>query len=537
MTPGLHKSLDDPDLPWLETQPSSPRPLPRATSSIPERLGPYVVESILGEGAMGVVVKAQHALLGTTHALKILRAELAEDERTLHRFAREARILAQLHHPHVSRVHDFSLPTPATPGYFVMELLEGETLETRLDREPVIEDDVASAWLDELADALAAVHERGLVHRDLKPANIFIVLGEDGREHVKVLDFGIVKHLDDIPALGTSPGSLVGTPAYMAPEQLLDGDVDHRTDIYQLGLVAYEMLSGERACPGRALLDIVQWHSQEPEVLLPTVHPFRSLVRRACAHDPRLRPQSMRGFRALLAKARKGGTWAGRSLRFGLAAAAAVVVITGGVLLTTQDVGFAETAPIVEPLEARYVPAEPPVLAEISSEPGSARSLPSAADCAFEPSPSGTPSPTRPRRADRPALTPSTHEAVAHERPSDPRAHARRSDRAASRNSAPAIEEAAANARRPELTRRSVESARREQPSHRDALAKADDSDSQARPREVRPDRPSRSSKPTKVRPPSEARAAEPRPETSPRPRSVGRAETIPASVTKNPFR
>ena len=195
------------------------------------RLGPYQVESKIGEGGMGEVFRAVDTRLGRPVAIKFVH------ERFNDRFEREARAISSLNHPNICTLHDIG------PNYLVMELLEGETLAVRLKSGPLPVDQ-ALRYASQIASALSAAHERGIVHRDLKPGNIML-----GKSGVKVLDFGLATWEGDDPLTGSR--MVIGTPAYMAPEQREGRPADARTDLYSFGLVFHEMLTGVRAKPDR----------------------------------------------------------------------------------------------------------------------------------------------------------------------------------------------------------------------------------------------------------------------------------------------
>jgi eukaryotic-like serine/threonine-protein kinase len=189
-------------------------------------LGPYRIESKLGEGGMGEVFRAIDMRLGRAVAIKLTREQFNA------RFAREARAISSLNHPNVCILHDVG------PNYLVMELVEGETIAARLKKGPLPLEE-AIRYARQIAAALEAAHEKGIVHRDLKPGNVMLA-----RSGAKVLDFGLARLEGDQPLTGER--MVMGTPAYMAPEQREGGPADARTDIYAFGLVLYEMLSGER---------------------------------------------------------------------------------------------------------------------------------------------------------------------------------------------------------------------------------------------------------------------------------------------------
>ena len=218
------------------------------------RLGPYEIVSPLGEGGMGRVYLARDTRLGRTVAIKVLQSNRATDDAARARFQREARTIANLTHPRICALYDIG----SLDGfdYLVMEHLEGETLQARLTRGPLRLDEALDRGI-EIAEALEAAHRAGVVHRDLKPANIMLT-----KTGAKLLDFGIAA-LRSLEASGpaetltrtgipvTAPGSVLGTPEYMSPEQVEHGTVDQRTDIFAFGAVLYEMLTGRRPFQGQ----------------------------------------------------------------------------------------------------------------------------------------------------------------------------------------------------------------------------------------------------------------------------------------------
>ncbi|MBZ0116998.1 MAG: serine/threonine protein kinase, partial [Sandaracinaceae bacterium] len=197
----------------------------------------YRVDHALGEGGMGTVYAATNVLTGKRVALKWLLPRLARDPRAVARFLREARAAGGIDHPNVVDVYDVGRDRGAP--FLVMELLRGEPLTVLVGRRPVPSDTVVEMLMPALR-GVAAAHARGIVHRDLKPENIFLCHGEDGRvTHAKVLDFGISTGRDD-----GATAELAGTPQYMAPEQLRGDEVDRRADVYALGVILYEALTG-----------------------------------------------------------------------------------------------------------------------------------------------------------------------------------------------------------------------------------------------------------------------------------------------------
>ena len=223
------------------------------------RLGSYEIVAPLGAGGMGEVYRAHDAKLGRDVALKILPDTFASDAERVARFEREARVLAGLNHTHIAAIYGF-LESDGVNA-LVMELVDGPTLADRIAHGPIPLDEAVQI-ARQIADALEAAHEKGIVHRDLKPANVKV--RDDGM--VKVLDFGLAKALDPADATGgataasvsmsptltaaTRLGVILGTAAYMAPEQARGKPVDKRADIWAFGAVLYEMLTGERAFGG-----------------------------------------------------------------------------------------------------------------------------------------------------------------------------------------------------------------------------------------------------------------------------------------------
>jgi TolB-like protein len=226
------------------------------------RVGPYEVVSLLGTGGMAEVYRARDTRLGREVAVKVMSEALGGDGPLRERFEREAKLAGSLNHPNIVALYDVGFQDGKP--YFVTELLEGQTLRERLAQGPI---PVAKAleWAGQMAQALAAAHERGIVHRDLKPENIFVT--RDGQ--VKLLDFGIAKLVEAVnqgaphglldstvaSAGSTGTGMVLGTPGYMSPEQVRGDAVDARTDFFSLGAVLYEMLSGKRAFPAGSVVE------------------------------------------------------------------------------------------------------------------------------------------------------------------------------------------------------------------------------------------------------------------------------------------
>ena len=264
------------------------------------RLGHYDVTALLGEGGMGQVWQATDTQLNRQVALKILPDAFAADPDRLARFTREAQILASLNHPNIAAI--FGIEEAEGTRALVLELVEGPTLADRIAKGPIPLDE-ALPIAKQIAEALEAAHEAGVIHRDLKPANIKV--REDGT--VKVLDFGLAKALagdgqgadlsqsPTVTAAGTREGVILGTVAYMSPEQARGKPLDRRTDIWSFGCVLYEMLAGRAAYVGNTLSDtLVNILDRDPDwAALPPDTPrwLRTLLQRC------LRKQTTRRLR------------------------------------------------------------------------------------------------------------------------------------------------------------------------------------------------------------------------------------------------
>ena len=225
-------------------------------------LGSYEIVAPLGAGGMGEVYRARDPKLDRDVAIKVLPEDFATDPERLVRFEREAKALAALNHPNIATVHGFE--REGDTHFLVMELVEGEDLAARISRGPLAPDEAIPVFLH-IAEGLATAHARGIIHRDLKPANI--VVTEDGRP--KILDFGLARAMDDnlpsaevthsptLTANATRAGVLLGTAAYMTPEQARGGPTDRRADIWAFGVCLFEALSGKRPFAGETAMDLL----------------------------------------------------------------------------------------------------------------------------------------------------------------------------------------------------------------------------------------------------------------------------------------
>ncbi len=300
------------------------------------RLGPFRVLEVLGQGGMGVVFRAEDSRLGRQVALKVLKPALLADEVCGQRFLREARAAAALTHDHIVTVHEVN--TAGSVPFLVMPLLEGESLEDCLRREgrlPVAE---VLRLGREIAEGLAAAHERGLIHRDVKPANIWL---EGARRRAKLLDFGLAC-LWQTSDHFTQEGAGIGTPAYLPPECLhrpgAGRPAGPRGDLFSLGCVLYQAVTGRQPFQDQdliATLWAVATHDPpDPRSLNPAVgQPFADLLRQLLAKDPSRRPSSARSVADRLATLKPGPAGTGRR-RWGLLTTVAVGLLgLGGLLM------------------------------------------------------------------------------------------------------------------------------------------------------------------------------------------------------------
>jgi serine/threonine protein kinase len=269
-------------------------------------LGKYRVERLLGRGGMGEVYEARHTVVGRRFAIKFLKQGLTQGPDAHARFLREAQAAGALDNEHIAAVVDFDLAADGAP-FLVMEYLNGESLAATLRREGVLPVRRALGILLQVCDGLEAAHAAGIVHRDLKPDNLFLVARSDAAELVKILDFGVAKLVRGEPdGNDTQSGAVLGTPLYMAPEQARgEKSVDFRVDIHALGVIAYELLSGQRPHPGDGYNAILA------HILTRPVRPLRELcpdlpeallraVERALAFEPSARQESVAALAAEL---------------------------------------------------------------------------------------------------------------------------------------------------------------------------------------------------------------------------------------------
>ncbi|HEV2718522.1 MAG TPA: protein kinase [Thermoanaerobaculia bacterium] len=329
-------------------------------------LGRYRLLQLLGAGGMGAVYEALDIPLGRHVALKILPPELVADERRVRRFAQEARTASALNHPHLIAVYDIGA------NFIAMEKIDGSTLRELTAAGPLPLERALELTL-QIADAVAAAHGAGVIHRDLKPDNVMV--SRDG--YAKVLDFGLAKLTDETPSGPDTPtafvsttqtGFLLGTPGYMSPEQAQGRPADHRADIFSLGCILYELVTGRRAFRGNTPVETLhRIVHEEPEPIAGAPAELQRIVRKCLAKDPNARYQSARDLsidvRALL-RAQHAGTRAPGKL-VPVAIAIVVVVAAAAVFIALRV--RRTTAPIVPQLH-RLTSAGDVITASISPD-------------------------------------------------------------------------------------------------------------------------------------------------------------------------
>src|SRR5271170_331902 len=283
----------------------SPQSPPRMTSMIGRSLCHYSITGTVGSGGMGEVYRATDTRLGREVAIKLLPPAMANDPDRLARFQREARVVAALNHPHIVTLH--SVEQDGDVQFLTMELITGESLDQVIPDGGMDVNQVVELGRG-IAEALCAAHEKGIIHRDLKPANIMVTT--DG--WVKVLDFGLAKAMLAAPsdvtvthAGLTRAGTMVGTPAYMSPEQVVGGSVDHRIDIFSLGILLYEMAVGRPPFAGETLAELATAILRDAPPKLTDLKPgapreLATLVHRCLEKEPSRRPASAREVVAAL---------------------------------------------------------------------------------------------------------------------------------------------------------------------------------------------------------------------------------------------
>jgi serine/threonine-protein kinase len=328
-------------------------------------VGEYVIERRLGAGGMGEVYGAIHPLIHKRVAIKVLRRHLGSNRAIVQRFIAEARAVNRIGHPNIIDVFSFGT-LPDGRHYSVMEWLPGETLSARLARErPPLGETLAI--LDQVCRALEAAHAQGIVHRDLKPDNVFLAEVRGERPRTKLLDFGIAKLMVDEDSVSTREGQLLGTPGYTSPEQARGKGVGPETDLYALGVMAYEMVVGRRpfqGTPGELLAQHLADAPPRPRALRPEISArLERLLLSLMAKDPGARG-TLAETRATLAQlaAEAGGERPPRRAR-GLAAVVVAALLiaagAGGWLASSRSRRAAAPPPVVPPAPSASAPRSP----------------------------------------------------------------------------------------------------------------------------------------------------------------------------------
>ena len=318
---------------------------PEASDVTPETIAHYRISSKLGEGAMGEVYRATDSKLGREVAIKLIPEDFAKDSSRMARFTREAQVLASLNHPNIAAIYGVE------DRALIMELVEGQTLSERI-KQGAIPLEEALDIARQIADGLEAAHDKGIVHRDLKPANIKITPSGT----VKLLDFGLAKSegpwsatasVEDAPTLtvaSTSAGVILGTAAYMAPEQARGRNVDKRADIWAFGVILYEMLTGEQMFEGDTVTDVLASVVRQDPDLKRVPEKVRPLLERCLAKDPKKRLRDA-GDAMLLLETTPAVTVAAKTSRTPLLALGGVAALLAAGLAGLAYTHFRETPP------------------------------------------------------------------------------------------------------------------------------------------------------------------------------------------------
>jgi Tol biopolymer transport system component len=340
---------------------------------IGSKIGLYEITALLGKGGMGEVYRGRDTKLKRDVAIKILPEEFSRDADRVSRFQREAEVLAALNHPNIGAIYD--LQETESARFLVLELVDGETLAERIERGPIPIDE-ALPIAKSICEALEAAHEQGIVHRDLKPANVKVT--PDGK--VKVLDFGLAKAIEQSPAtiLSHSPtlisvaasnqGMILGTAAYMSPEQAKGKSVDKRADIWAFGVVLYEMLTGRMLFSGETVSETMAFvMTKEPDWnSLPAATPahIRELLRRCLVKDPRNRIRDIGDVRIALetvdAVGEQSAPETSRAVIDRAYRIASILLLIATLAFSVPAIKYFRQAPLASPPEMRVEIITPP---------------------------------------------------------------------------------------------------------------------------------------------------------------------------------
>ncbi len=271
----------------------------------------YDILSVIGRGGMGVVYKGRHETMDRMVAIKMLHAHLVSDTEAIKRFHREAKAVSRVKHPHTVALYDFGITATGQP-YIVMDFIDGYSLKRVIKEEGALSLTRVEHIFQQVVDALACAHDEGIVHRDLKPENIMLSRRSDSEEWVEIVDFGIskLKSKETQQTYNiTRVGDVCGSPPYMSPEQCLGTSlpIDHRSDIYSLGIVVYESLAGRLPFKAKTAIEMIDCHLYAPPAPLKVSNPdlacceaLNSMLAKALHKEPDQRQQSMKQFGAEL---------------------------------------------------------------------------------------------------------------------------------------------------------------------------------------------------------------------------------------------
>jgi serine/threonine protein kinase len=341
-------------------------------------IGSYRVLHKIGTGGMGAVYLAEHPLIGKRVALKVIHRELANNREVVQRFFQEARAVAKIGNEHIVEIHDFGI-TPENDHFYIMEYLEGQTLASVIGREKVLDIRRALHIGAQIASALGAAHAAGIIHRDLKPDNVMLTTRLGDTDFVKLLDFGLAKMFaaDNASAVKTAAGVLLGTPQYMSPEACESrSGIDHRTDIYALGILLFQMMCGKLPFDGETMGEVLVKQVTQlpppPRGLNPQIPPsVEQIVLRCLAKQPDSRLPTMAALReALLDPERYLGTSPpispARSIRPGEAPVDAKTVMAFAAEQQKTKLGMAGVLPL--PAPQRMSAQQATVMADFSGQ-------------------------------------------------------------------------------------------------------------------------------------------------------------------------
>jgi serine/threonine-protein kinase len=334
--------------------------------------GKYRLDSYLSKGGMGSVYKATHVMLNKPVAVKMINAEIVSSPEMVRRFQREARAATTLSHPNIAGVFDLGQTSDGTL-YIAMEFIDGPSLKSVLSKEGPMAPARIVSLLSQVSEALAVAHRHGVVHRDLKPHNIMLARDEHGREIAKLVDFGVAKTFEQATQL-TQTGFVVGTPQYMAPEQAEGKPVDGRSDIYSLGVILYEMLSGDVPFDDPSTPMILIKHIKDapvpPSVKNPDAHVspgLEAVAMRCLQKDPAARFQSAEEFGSALNAVPLTPGSQQPTVRVDRTA------VTVPTPMPQQKTAVGQTAPPLQTMNAPNTMSAPPVIADPQPSPAAVR--------------------------------------------------------------------------------------------------------------------------------------------------------------------